>query len=245
VIEGVVSPSSQGGWFGHNDAYEVHCFALAAWRKGDGPVVDKELTVLRAVPQGHDYFDDFQACSVHKLSVMLAPGETRAVFEKSLPLDSPSQELTLLAEQLRKPVIVSTELFGDLVLDRSVDWFEGEADWNGTRVRINLETSEDGTMDGALETAQALWKDQDTWKKRMDEYAVEELLPLKNDAWLMHGEPELTRQDFLARMKLDSITVRPDGDFDFWHDDGGLFWGHSIQSSGDLEAGPGRADIPG
>jgi hypothetical protein len=46
-------------------------------------------------------------------------------------------------------------------------------------------------------------------------------------------------------MTLESITVTPDGSFDFWHNDGDLFYGHSIQVSGNLSQGPTHADIPG
>lgn len=46
-------------------------------------------------------------------------------------------------------------------------------------------------------------------------------------------------------MKLEAITVRPNGEFEFWHDDGDLFWGHSILISGDLNHGLEDADIPG
>ena len=37
----------------------------------------------------------------------------------------------------------------------------------------------------------------------------------------------------------------PDGRFEFWHEDGGLFWGRSIHVRGTLTAGPTDADIPG
>ena len=46
-------------------------------------------------------------------------------------------------------------------------------------------------------------------------------------------------------MKIESITVHPDGGFEFWHNDGDLFWGHSILISGSLVEGPNSADIPG
>jgi hypothetical protein len=46
-------------------------------------------------------------------------------------------------------------------------------------------------------------------------------------------------------MKLEEITVTPNGSFDFWHHDGGLLWRHSIQVSGNLTKGPTEADIPG
>jgi hypothetical protein len=46
-------------------------------------------------------------------------------------------------------------------------------------------------------------------------------------------------------MRLTSITVGHGGRFTFWHEDGDLFWGHSITVSGTLAKGPTDADIPG
>jgi hypothetical protein len=42
-----------------------------------------------------------------------------------------------------------------------------------------------------------------------------------------------------------AVTAHPDGSFEFWHDDGDLFYGHSIYIRGSLSGGPNRADIPG
>ena len=77
-----------------------------------------------------------------------------------------------------------------------------------------------------------MWRAQKSWRAKVMAYAVKQLLPLKNDTWLGDDEQPLSAKQFQARMKLDSITVSPDGSFDFWHDDGDLFWGHSIQISG-------------
>jgi hypothetical protein len=74
---------------------------------------------------------------------------------------------------------------------------------------------------------------------------VQALLPLKNESWLAEGEVDVTADQFKGRMALESITVHPDGSFEFWHNDGDLFWGHSIQISGCLSKGPTGADIPG
>ena len=46
-------------------------------------------------------------------------------------------------------------------------------------------------------------------------------------------------------MRLTSINTYPEGGFEFWHDDGDLFWGHYIQVSGSLDEGLTSADIPG
>lgn len=52
------------------------------------------------------------------------------------------------------------------------------------------------------------------------------------------GEKPLTAAQFLKRMKLQSVNADPDGSFAFWHDDGDLFWGHSIQVTGNLKGRP-------
>jgi hypothetical protein len=46
-------------------------------------------------------------------------------------------------------------------------------------------------------------------------------------------------------MKLTSISIGSEGTFEFWHNDGDLFYGHSIQIGGSLAKGLTRADIPG
>jgi hypothetical protein len=112
-------------------------------------------------------------------------------------------------------------------------------------VSLNLAAKERGKVEEALKTAHSLWRSQDSWNRRIADYAVQELLPLKNDSWLGEGEAEVTAEQFKACMKLEAVTVNPDGSFEFWHNDGDLFWGHSIQISGSLSEGPTHADIPG
>jgi hypothetical protein len=46
-------------------------------------------------------------------------------------------------------------------------------------------------------------------------------------------------------MTLVSITVKSEGSLDFRHSDGNLFYGHSIQVTGNLSDGPTNADITG
>ena len=87
--------------------------------------------------------------------------------------------------------------------------------------------------------------DQEEWNRRVLARASEDLLELKNDSWLEEDEEELDAEKFEARLELESIEVRPDGEFCFWFEDGDLFWGHSITVEGTLEGGPEQADIQG
>ena len=73
----------------------------------------------------------------------------------------------------------------------------------------------------------------------------EEAPPLKNRTWVEEGEKKVTAAQFRKRMKLESVSFYPDGSLEFCHDDGDLFWGHTILVSGTLRRGPTDADIPG
>lgn len=135
-------------------------------------------------------------------------------------------------------MIISTEQFGDLVLDPDVDWFEATADWNGKALRVVFPVDEETLHESALISAQSLWSEQIKWKQVIEAYAIQSLLDIKNDTWLEDDEAELTADQFLSRIILETISIASDGDFEFWYNDGDLFGGHSIVVRGNLELGP-------
>jgi hypothetical protein len=245
IIQGIILPSGQGGWPGKNDGYEVHCIAFAAWRRVGDAVVNRKLTLLRPVPPNCNYWGDFPMQSIQRFRVLLSLDETRAIIAESLPVDVPDEELEELSEELRKPVVIVTKRFGDLVLDRSIGLFEADTKWNGREVRIRFPLDEEEVSELALNTAEALWSEEAEWNMRIEECAVEELLDLRNDTWRQDGEPELTAVQFVARMALTDISITSEGEFEFWYDDGELFWDHAIMVSGDLQNGPTDAGIHG
>jgi hypothetical protein len=252
VVEGVVSPRGQGGWAGRDPGYDVHCFSLANWRLAGESLVGRELTLLRPVspsragePRGENIFETFPAYSIQRFSVLLTKDHMRAVVEKGLAAEPADETLHQFAQRLREPVVVSTERFGQAVMNPLIGWFEGKVKWNCKTIELHFEPGDDGGISDAIKTAESLWSNQSGWKRKVDDFAVEKLLPLKNDSWLGADERELTPADFKKKMKLQSINVAGDGSFEFWHDDGDLFWGHSIQIGGTLKDGLVDADIPG
>ena len=83
--------------------------------------------------------------------------------------------------------------------------------------------------------AEELWKQRKELARRACELAAHKLLEVKNDSWLEDGEVAITADEFIQRMKLESITVDEDGKFNFWFEDGDLFFGHSIEVRGDAK----------
>lgn len=243
-IEGIISPVSQGGW-PHSDEYEVHFFSFSAWRFPGQSLVNKELTILRPVAPETDYFSEFPKLSFHRIRVMISTDETRAIFAGKAAQPADTRGLDEVANELSKPVVMKSERFGNLTLDRSIGWFEAKAEWNGKLLRVCFHTGENLDVSASREVAEKLWDSQASWKQKVDNFAVQELLQIKNDSWLNDNDPVVTADQFKSKMTLQSISIYPDGRIEFWHADGDLFWGHSILISGSLDQGLTQADIAG
>lgn len=242
-IVGLVSFLGQGGSPASDD-YAVHLFDFAAWRRVGQPIVQQRLVVLRPVPADGDWFSEYPEGTIHQVRVLLSVDETRAVFADATQKDVADAELEAIAAELRKPVTIDTDTFGVLTLNRRINWFEGTAIWNGESVAISFEARDSRDITSQLETAKTLFADSQGWAKRIGDFAVKEKLELAND-WRDEDAQPITAAEFLRRMTLNAIEIKPDGEFEFWHDDGDMFYGHSIQISGSLKDGLTDSDIPG
>lgn len=250
-LTGVVSASGVGA--GRSGGQELWSLLLTfdAWRVGSGPVRTQSLTLRRRVTDQElkTFQESIDSETVIKIRARVAMdnvfGSPQGQLEEFIGVDSADSELHSHLAELQKPFTHADERFGTLTFDRRVSWYSGTAEWNGQAIDLNVNVEHDVELRPALEVAYALWDNESNWQQRVADYAVEKLLPLKNDNWLGDDEAEFNSQQFKNKMTLESISVYADGDFEFWHDDGDLFWGHSIQISGNLSDGLTDADIPG
>jgi hypothetical protein len=244
----VVGANGPGAGRSRGESNWTMSFTVEAWRVDAGEIQKRPLTVRRKVTDEElktfqDQIQSYEIISIKARVIESDSGNPEALLEAFAGRNSSDAELNEVAKGLQKPVTFEDPLLGKFTLDRRVDWFTGEVVWAGQLISLNLSDSAD--VQDALNTAHALWQKQEEWNRRVRTFAVEELLPLKNENWLGDDEAELTPDEFEVRMRLESITVNADGSFDFWHNDGDLFCGHWIQILGNLSEGPTHADIPG
>lgn len=137
------------------------------------------------------------------------------------------------------------ELLGTLEWDDNLHWYHGTVREEGASIDLNLSPTAGGDLSGALSRARQVVKNVEHYRNMAADFAVAGLLELKNDNWLEDGEAVVSADEFKARLVLEAITVEADGDVTFWHHDGGLFWGHSIQVCVDANDKCTGTDIPG
>jgi hypothetical protein len=245
LVEVIGIVTRQAGFPQQEKSYEIHAFSFVAWRQQGLPLASSTLFVHRPVPKGSDYFRDFPNYTLLRCQVLLNANQTRAVFWKALPLSTPDAELSAIAEELQRPIVIQTAELGEVIYDRPLDQFDGKIDWLGKSTPVSVSSLDAKPVQGALETAKALLASQQSWHQRILQKAVDELYLLWKENWKEDDALDLDAREFTLKMRLDSISFDDEGRFEFWFDDGGLFYGHSIMVDGNLQAGPVDAGIHG
>lgn len=140
------------------------------------------------------------------------------------------------------------DVLGTLHWDDNLNWYRGEVPLGDKTIDVSLTPDEDGDAAVARARARDIVTRLAHYKELAANYAVDGLLDLAND-WNENDEDgddsEVTAEEFTSRMTLESITVEADGGVTFWHNDGDLFSGHSIQVSIDANDECTLTNIPG
>ena len=248
TILAVTGANGFGGGKTHGDELWTISIGLTAWMEEDSPDIHKGEFVLSTV--GDEQLLEILRRRAPRDFILKFKGRVSEDGQRLLLLDLPEPafdpDLKAILEEQKKPVTFWEEGLGTFTLNRQVDWFETELDWLGAE--ISLVFDQDENRADCVMNAKALLADAAGWDRRVREYAADELLSTANDwAGQMEDEEpqEITREQFVERMELESIEVRADGSFQFWFGDGDLFYGHSIWVSGDLENGPDDASMEG
>ena len=225
---------------------------LTAWKEEDSEEpAHREKAQLVAVAD--DRLMDYLRRRVRGDSVfqiMVRPSEDGKQFLMTeLPQPEIDPEMKAILEEQKKPVSIWVPELGTFTLNRLVNWFEAEVEWLGQPARLDIDREED--WDACVEKAKALMADQKGWDEKVRSFAADQLLEQAND-WAQDaagnedGEPEeITREQFMERLELDAVQISADGRFEFWFNDGEMFWGHSIHVAGSLDQGPESAQMEG
>ena len=242
TILAVTGANGFGGGKTRGETLWTASIGLTAWMEEDSPDIHRGEFVLSTIAD--DQLLEHLQRRVPRDFIIKFKGRVSEDGKGLLLLDLPEPafdpDLKAILEEEKKPVTFQEEGLGAFTLNRQVDWFETTVDWLGTEISLVFDAEEDRA--GCIQNAKAVLAAAGDWDRRVREYAAGELLASAND-WA--EDEEITREQFMERMELESIEVRADGGFDFWFGDGDLFYGHSIHVSGDMENGPDDAEMEG
>lgn len=167
-----------------------------------------------------------------------------------LERDVKEPELQKVLDEYLKPVEINDELCGKFVLERQFDWFAGKIDWAGQECSIYLECDfdDDETAEKALKHFKKIYNKLDIWDKKLRKFAAAELTENANE-WLEESDeedaPPITEKSFAERIHIAEFSIDEEGDFTAYYDDDDMFWGHTVEITGNVDGEIDSADICG
>lgn len=250
-VSGIVGLSGVGAAKTENEELWSLRFTFDAWRIGNDSMQTEPMRLQRKIADGElrQYQDEINSETIIKIQARVAlenvPGTPQGLFEQVLEKEVDDEELQNYLQELQKPIVYTDDFFGTCTYDRKYGCYNIETKWNNESIHLSLDVEDPSDFQTVVATAHKLWKNETIWNGPIKDFAVQELFELKNDSWLDDDEEELTSDQFKECMVLETISLDKDGSFEFWYDDGDLFWGHTILISGTLEEGFTDAEIAG
>jgi len=144
-INGLVSQSyPHGDSFAELDEWSV-IFSFDGWTDGDGIFHDNELVVRKVVKQEESDLIKALVQPREIVTISCHIGMIKDIDRADAGLVSvvstkvSDERLVQHRNDLDAPVVLKSDTFGQLILDRSVNWFEGKVRTGFRKVRVNIE----------------------------------------------------------------------------------------------------------
>jgi hypothetical protein len=223
---------------------------LLAWRTPGGPIEFGELTLVMQASKREveAAAAPVQPFALVRLGVRMAepePGLDPFAVLVEPPAIGADPDMARVAEELKRPVTFEIADLGMFTLDRSANWFEASTLWRGQPVQVALSMDDHVSRELQIQRARNLWAEFDAWFRHAVDFAIADLLQVKNEAWLDENQPPIEAGTFERALRIESVTIQSDGSVDLWFDDGDLFWGHSIMVACTPAGSPTRTELCG
>ncbi|MEM9790490.1 MAG: DUF2262 domain-containing protein [Planctomycetota bacterium] len=251
TVDGVVGANAVSGGKMQGDELWDATFSLVAWRIDDGVIESGQMVVHKFCSDAdlHALQDLVDKESLVRFQAQIVDRSSSGILDARLQGFSTVKIDDEKLEELRSarlaPLVYDDPVLGDLTLNRSINSYEAPVAWLGNEVELSISALNEEIDKRSLQIAHELVEKQSIWHARAIDLAADSLLELKNDSWLEDDEDEVTHDEFIKAMTLESISVFSDKTFAFYFEDGDLFWGHTIEVTGSIDKGPDSANIVG
>lgn len=242
AIDAAIAPSGSAGYGEDRNRWTLGV-SVGAWRGPNGVVVTEDLFLTRPglrEPELIALRNKLPALALVRLQLRAAPEKRRyesgverweATLEAVVTTNVRDAALAAWVEEMRKPVVIRDDVLGSMTLDRALSWYQGSriVDGGTYTLAVMIEEPPDVARDAAtLEALRARVEEIEAQVPRYRESAADELLTLYNEEWRDEELPRLTREEFMARLRVHAVHLQSDGRIDVYFDDDDLFAGHVI-----------------
>ncbi len=172
------------------------------------------------------------------ISVTVRPSaDGKRFMMTDIPKPGFDPDLKAILDKQKEPVTLNIDGLGTFTLSHNLGWFETTVDWLDDEISLTFDQAEE-TREAAQDTARTLLRDKVQWDERIRTFIADELLEQVNVILSEEDEDDMTREDLLEQLALDTVLASSEGSFEFWFSGHDFFLAHPVQVTGNLEQGP-------
>lgn len=155
-------------------------------------------------------------------------GKWSASFKLPVRRTKGSPDLLAAIAERARPFVVRDPVLGRLELDRKLGYFDGKVTLWGKRRRFSVEVGRDHDHDAAIADAKKSFAWIERSRGKIEKAVVAKLFKAYDQGEWSEGRPRITKEKFLARIKVESVAAYGGGFAQLYLGAGTLFHGHGI-----------------
>jgi len=153
------------------------------------------------------------------------------LVEKVIETKTFPKELQCILDEHLEDKIITDELLGDFVLDKSIDVYERRIEeWLGKEIAMSVSADKDVKIEKELKLLKNVLENLEEWDSKARDYLAVENTDAYNENLDddLDDEKPITKEEFVNRIFLESISVEDSENFELYYNDGETFGGHVL-----------------
>ncbi|MEI0799504.1 DUF2262 domain-containing protein [Brachyspira intermedia] len=202
-------------------------------------IENENLLIVKEIEDTKHYFQIFRNKTIVRLKVRKEKDSSglyiRFLLEDIIDTNYKDNDLNIILEEYSKPVYYKDEELGDFELDKSINMFNKNIEWDNNNISISFENIDEEVNKKSVDIIKKIFANKKDIEKKLKDYISENLIEDANSWNDDDDKPNISKEEFVKLITLTSINIIYEDNITFYFDDGDIFSGHVIAVDSDYD----------
>ena len=202
-------------------------------------IENENLLIVKEIEDTKHYFQIFRNKTIVRLKVRKEKDSSglymRFLLEDIIDTNYKDNDLNIILEEYSKPVYYKDEELGNFELDKSIDMFSKDIEWNDDNISVLFKNIDEEVNKKSADIIRKIFTNKKDIDKKLKDYISESLLEDANTWNDDDDKPNINKEEFVKLITLTSINIIYEDNITFYFDDGDIFSGHVIAVDSDYD----------
>ena len=202
-------------------------------------IENENLLIVKEIEDTKHYFQIFRNKTIVRLKVRKEKDSSglymRFLLEDIIDTNYKDNDLNIILEEYSQPVYYKDEELGNFELDKSIDMFSKDIEWNDDNISVLFKNIDEEVNKKSVAIIRKIFTNKKDIDKKLKDYISENMLEDANSWNDDDDKPHINKEDFVKLITLTSINIIYEDNITFYFDDGDIFSGHVIAVDSDYD----------